>query len=131
MHIVFKIANKMDNIEFKDFFILNKNPTRGHKWKIDKPRATTSVRQNSFPHRVVNDWNTLSKEVVECTTINSFKNALEKAWKKILSNLNMNECIPKPILSTLPSVSDLLQLTERILCAQQCILLFKYQCRSV
>ena len=79
---VFRIANKMDNIEFKDFFILNKNPTRGHKWKIDKPRATTSVRQNSFSHRVVNDWNTLSKEVVECTTINTYKNALEKAWKK-------------------------------------------------
>ena len=79
---VFSIANQMDNIDFKDFFIQNKNPTRGHKWKIDKPRATTSVRQNSFSHRVVNDWNTLSKEVVECTTINSFKNYLEKAWGK-------------------------------------------------
>ena len=27
---------------------------------------------NSFSHRVVNDWNTLSKKVVECTTINPF-----------------------------------------------------------
>ena len=102
---VFRIANKMDNIEFKDFFIPNKNPTRGHKWKIDKPRATTSVCQNSFLYRVVNDWNTLLEEVAECTTINSFKNALKKAWIKILSNLNMNECIPKPILSKLPPIA--------------------------
>ena len=74
---VFRIANKMDNIDFKDFFIPNKNPTRGHKWKIDKPRATTSVCQNSFLYRVVNDWNTLLEEVAECTNLNSLKNALK------------------------------------------------------
>ena len=49
---VFRIANKVDNIEFKDFFIFNKNPTRCHKWKIDKPKAIPSVRKNYF----VNDW---------------------------------------------------------------------------
>ena len=78
---VFRIIHGIDNIKFSSFFKYNKSPTRGHRWKLDKPRASKKIRLNSFSHRVINPWNKLPKEVVESTSVNSFKNALEKAWK--------------------------------------------------
>ena len=77
----FKIINKIDIIPLDSFFTLNNNPTRGHKWKLDKPRAITSIRQNCFSHWVINWWNDLPREVADCKTINSFKNLIEKALK--------------------------------------------------
>ena len=50
--------------------------------KIDKPRANTRLRLNSFSHRVVNMWNSLPEETIKSPFINSFKNALEKVWEK-------------------------------------------------
>ena len=55
--------------------------TRGHSLKILKPRATTSLRLNSFSHRVINDWNSLKEETVISQTINQFKSALKREWK--------------------------------------------------
>ena len=78
---VFRIFNKIDNIDPNMFFTLNNSNTRGHKWKLEKPRANTSIRANSFSNRVINDWNALPESVVECSTINAFKNELETAWK--------------------------------------------------
>ena len=77
----FKIMNKIDNITLDSFFTLNDNLTKGHKWKIDKPRAITSIRQICFSHRVINWWNDLPKEFADCKTINSLKNLLENALK--------------------------------------------------
>ena len=77
----FKIMNKIDNITLDSFFTRNDNLTKGHKWKLDKPRAITSIRQICFSHRVINWWNDLPKNVADCISINSFKNLLENALK--------------------------------------------------
>jgi ribonuclease P/MRP protein subunit RPP40 len=78
---VFRIIKGIDKIDFDTFFTRNTNSTRGHCWKLLKPRAETRIRLNSFSHRVINIWNSLPTEVVNSTSINSFKNSLEKAWK--------------------------------------------------
>ena len=39
------------------------------------------MRKNSFSHRIVNTWNSLSEEVVSADSINSFKDRLNKFWK--------------------------------------------------
>ena len=78
---VYRIINKIDNIDFDFFFKYNTSPTRGHSEQLEKPRATKTVRQNNFSHRVINPWNALPDEVVNCTSVNSFKNALERAWQ--------------------------------------------------
>ena len=78
---VYRIINEIDNIPFSAFFVYSKTSTRGHQFKLEKPRASTKLRQNSFSHRVINDWNNLPEVAVKCKTINSFKNALEKFWK--------------------------------------------------
>ena len=38
--------------------------TRGHNWKIFKPQHTLDVRKHTFSVRIINDWNSLSAEVV-------------------------------------------------------------------
>jgi hypothetical protein len=70
----------MDDLDISMFFELRvDNRTRGHKWKLDKPRVNTIIRQNSFSQRVINSWNSLPADAVNCITINSFKTALENA----------------------------------------------------
>ena len=85
---VFRIIKKIDRIPFESFFEYNNNPTRGHSCQLEKPRFNTPLRKNSFSHRVINIWNSLPEEAVQCiriekneTAINNFKNAIESAWK--------------------------------------------------
>ena len=78
---VFRIINKIDKIPFESFFQLSTRISRGHCWKLEKPDVNTDVRLNSFSVRVINPWNDLPSEAVNCTTLNSFKTAQEKAWK--------------------------------------------------
>ena len=54
--------------------------TRGHIFKIYKPRPKTNLRKNVFSHRIVDNWNSLPASVVEAPTLNSFKSRLNKIW---------------------------------------------------
>ena len=54
--------------------------TRGHPWKLDKPRATTLTRRNSFSVRTINDWNALPASVVSAESLNAFKARLDRHW---------------------------------------------------
>ena len=55
--------------------------TRGHSMKLPKIRASTTVKANSFTHRIVNCWNNLPEETVSAPSVNSFKNRLDALWK--------------------------------------------------
>ena len=57
--------------------------TRGHPWKLAKPRAVTRVRRQVFSTRTVNDWNGLPLGVVDSATINQFKARLDAHWTSI------------------------------------------------
>ena len=61
---VYRIVHNIDKIDFDVFFTKNDNPTRGHKYKLDKPRANTKIRANSFSHRVINNWNALPERII-------------------------------------------------------------------
>ena len=81
---VFRIFNKIDKLDINTFFTLNKTrTTRGHQFKLDKPRVEQNKRMHSFSQRVINPWNKLTHETVNCVTLNSFKTALENEWKNI------------------------------------------------
>ena len=54
--------------------------TRGHNLKLFKPRSRTSVRKNAFSHRVIDNWNSLTTEVVQAPTLNDFKSRLNNHW---------------------------------------------------
>ena len=55
--------------------------TRGHQLKLKRVRVSSHLRQNSFCYRVVTPWNSLTDQVVSATSVNSFKNRLDKLWK--------------------------------------------------
>ena len=60
----------------------NKTITRGHSLKLAKPTAQNSVRQNFFSVRVVNAWNSLPEKVISASSLNAFKNELDKVWSR-------------------------------------------------
>ena len=64
------MINQMDNVNLSDFFQINYNNTRGHEYKFQKTRARLDIRKYSFSSRVVNEWNNLSMEAVQSTTLN-------------------------------------------------------------
>jgi hypothetical protein len=80
---VFKIMTGRERIEREQFFQLTSNDhgLRGHSLKIRKERSSRDIRKYSFSQRVVNTWNKLPQTVVDATTVNMFKNALDKHWK--------------------------------------------------
>ena len=78
---VYRIINQVDRLDFNTFFELNTYNTRGNTKKICKPRANSTIKQNSFNHRVINDWNNLSNDIVCAESINSFKTLLDKFWQ--------------------------------------------------
>ena len=55
---------------------------RGHSLKLSKPRCRTSLRQNYFSVRVIDEWNGLPQWVVDATSVNCFKSSLDKHWRQ-------------------------------------------------
>ena len=56
--------------------------TRGHNYKLKKPRANTNIRSKFFSNRVVNTWNQLPNSVVSAESTNSFKFRLDRVWEE-------------------------------------------------
>ena len=46
--------------------------------KLSKQRTSLDVRKFSFSQRVMQEWNKLSQDVVDATSVNQFKNRLDK-----------------------------------------------------
>jgi len=53
---------------------------RGYSLKLFNLRCRTTIRQNFFSSRIVNEWNKLPLEVVDAPSINAFKNRLDRHW---------------------------------------------------
>ena len=54
--------------------------TRGHKFKLEKPRVKTTVRQKFFANRVIEPWNKLTAHIIDAPTTNTFKNRFDAAF---------------------------------------------------
>ena len=54
---------------------------KGHSLKLFKPRCRTTITQNFFSLRVINEWNKLPQEVVDAPSVNMFNNRLDRYWK--------------------------------------------------
>jgi len=71
----FKIVNRKYDINPELFFQLE-GDRRGHDHKLFKERFRLNVRKYSFSNRVIDNWNLLSANCVNCSTINTFKKPL-------------------------------------------------------
>ena len=52
--------------------------TRGHRFKLSKPRCHSEIRRRFLNVRVVDTWNSLPAAIVEADTLGSFKSQLDK-----------------------------------------------------
>ena len=75
----YKIVFGLVNVNFDNFFALSTNTnTRGHKYKLFKPRCSTaSIRQKFFVDRVINVWNALPS-TTNFASLNVFRNSIER-----------------------------------------------------
>ena len=69
----FKIINKIDDIKMEGLFEFSDSITRGHSLKLKKPRVLKSFRMNSFSIRAIDKWNNLTEDIVNSSTVLSFK----------------------------------------------------------
>ena len=75
---LFKLLNGYFELDYSNFFTLSHNThTRGHSFKLSKPPAHHLCRVNFFGTRVINDWNNLTSDIVENSSLNSFKSAVD------------------------------------------------------
>ena len=51
---------------------------RGHNFTLVKKQSILDVRKFSFSQRTINVWNTLSEECVHASSVNMFKNRIDK-----------------------------------------------------
>ena len=75
----------------KLFTIAEDRSTRGHQWKLAKPRANSRVRRNAFSVRIINEWNALPSAVVAAPSVNAFKARLDKHWAHTKYAVHIND----------------------------------------
>ena len=61
------------NYDFKESKI-----TRGHNYTLVKKQSRLDVRKYSFSQRTINVWNNLSTDCVHASSVNMFKNKIDK-----------------------------------------------------
>ena len=77
----FKILKGLENVDKEKWFNLSRNvDLRGHRLKLEKPRARLNIRKHFFSHRIINSWNRLPSDIVERKTVQSFKTGLDNYW---------------------------------------------------
>ena len=76
---VYKIFRGHDNLNVEKYFTIDQlNYTRGNGHKIKGKRFQSHVAKYFFFNRVVNVWNKLPSSVINCDTVLTFKNHLDK-----------------------------------------------------
>jgi len=79
---VFKMVTQLSSVPWNRFFTRAEDSvTRDHSWKLMKESCRCDCRLHFFSQRVINRWNSLSQGDIDATTVNSFKNRLERRRK--------------------------------------------------
>jgi ribonucleases P/MRP protein subunit RPP40 len=88
---VFKIMRGFEGVDEASFFKRcsdiggghRSSTNRGHSLKIYKENLRLDVAAYSFGHRVVNDWNSLSNDIVQAASIDTFKGKLDNYLRHV------------------------------------------------
>ena len=78
-----KILNGCENIDYNIVFeIKERKLTRGPNYTLVKKQIRLDVRKYSFSQRTINVWNKLSTDCVHASSVNVFKNRIDKYLAK-------------------------------------------------
>ena len=92
MITVYQVLRRGVDVDAAKFFATAPNRgTRGHQWKLVKPRAVSRARRNAFSVRVINEWNALPPSVVDAPSVNAFKARLDKHWVHLKHSVHIND----------------------------------------
>ena len=76
---MFTILNGYENSGSNIFLEIKESKiTRGHNYKLVKQQSRLDVRKYSFSQRTINVWNKLSTDCVHASSVNMFKNKIDK-----------------------------------------------------
>ena len=75
---VYKIFNKIDDVDLDPIIQLNQNGLRNNGLKIKNAAFKTNLRKNSFSRRIPEKWNQLPPQVVGAPSLLSFKLRLDR-----------------------------------------------------
>ena len=76
---VFKIVNAYEDVDRNMFFKLKEDSrTRGNKAALVKEQFRLDMRKYSFSQRVINEWNKLPNDCVNASSVNMFKNRIDR-----------------------------------------------------
>ena len=59
--------------------------TRGHNYTLVKKQSRLDARKYSFSQRTINVWNNLSTDCVQASSVNMFKNKIDKYLVKAVA----------------------------------------------
>ena len=68
-------------MDFRNFFHLSTTGLRGHSIKIFKPSFKHDVGKYTFSNRVINSWNRLPENIIDCESLDNFKEKLDRLFK--------------------------------------------------
>ena len=70
---VFKILNGYENIDrYIVFSVKEERRTRGHGFALAKKQCRLDINKFSFSQRIVNEWNRLSVDCVDASSVNNY-----------------------------------------------------------
>ena len=75
--LMFKMIKGLIEVDTSDFFTMNTNATRGHAYKINIQYSRINYRKFFFVNRTANIWNYLPEEIVESSSVLTFKQNLK------------------------------------------------------
>ena len=76
---VFKTVNGYEDVDRNMFFKLKEDSrTRGHNVALVKEQCRLDMRKYSFSQRVINEWNKLPNDCVNASSVNMFKNRIDR-----------------------------------------------------
>ena len=68
-----------EDVDRNMFFKLKEGSrTRGHKEALVKEQCRLDMRKYSFSQRVINEWNKLPNDCVNASSVNMFKNRIDR-----------------------------------------------------
>ena len=92
MILTYQLLHEGVDLNPESFIMLaGDGPTRGHRWKLRKPRAESRIRRCAFGVRIMNDWNSLPVTVVSANTLNIFKSRLDTHWSHQQYTVHIND----------------------------------------
>ena len=70
---MFKIIKGIVDTEFSHYFTFNIMNTRGHQFKLNLNSSRINCHKHHFCNRIIKPWNELPEHIVNCDSLNRFK----------------------------------------------------------